>query len=142
MSERIIDMLTTERYDARTTFWVLLFFPYSSCNSQLQLFPIPTREEKCHVALYYEAIMAVSNLLVAIPYASWVSFPYDLSAISSNLKAVCVVPSFCFIPHETEECHINRSHTKLEGFKMETEVLTKAVENLTRMKNNNYFSIL
>lgn len=78
--------------------------------------------------------MAVSNLLVAIPYASWVTFPYDLSAISSNFEAVGVVPSFRFIPHETEKCHVNRSHTELEGFKMETEVLTKTVENLARMK--------
>jgi hypothetical protein len=124
--------LTTKIVYAGPAFWVLLFFPYPARNTQLELFPIPTREEKCHVPLYNEAIMAVSNFPVAVPYASWVALPSQFSTISSNFQAIGVVSSIVFITHETEECHINRSHAKLEGFKMETEVLTKTVEDLTR----------
>jgi hypothetical protein len=76
--------------------------------------------------------MAVSNFPVAIPYASWVALPNQFPTISSNLQAIGVVSSVAFIAHESEECHINRSHAELEGFKMETEVLTKTVEDLTR----------
>ena len=76
--------------------------------------------------------MAVSDLLVAIPDAPRVSLPDKLSVISSNLEAVTVVLCFCLIPHETQKRHVNRSHPKLEGFEMETKILTKTVEDLTR----------
>lgn len=140
--ERDSTRLTAEWY-AISIFWVLLFFPYPPCNSQLQFFLVSSGEEKCHVSLYYEAIMAVSDLLVAIPNASRVALPDKFSVISSNLEAVTVVLSFCFIPHETQKRHVNRSHPKLECFKMETEILTKTMEDLTRKEaSDNYFGIM
>lgn len=73
--------------------------------------------------------MAVSNSPVAVPYASGIAFPSQFSGISSNLQAIAVVSSFNFITHESQECHINRRHAELEGFKMETEILTETVED-------------
>lgn len=81
--------------------------------------------------------MAVSNFLVAVSYASWAALPYLFPSIPSYLQAVAVAPSFSFVAHEPEECHVNRSHTKLEGFKMETEVLTKTVEDLPESDTDN-----
>lgn len=78
--------------------------------------------------------MAVSDLLVAIPNAPRVAFPDKLSAISPNLEAVAVVTSFCLVSHETEKGHVDRSHPDLEGFKMETEILTKTMEDLPKTK--------
>lgn len=87
--------------------------------------------------------MAVSDLLVAISNASRVAFPDKLSVMASNLKAVTVVLSFCLVPHETQKRHVNRSHAKLKGFKMETEILTKTVEDLTRKEvTGNHFVIM
>jgi hypothetical protein len=74
--------------------------------------------------------MAVPNLPVAISYTPWHAFPNKFPTISPNLQAVAVIPSFCLITHESEECHINRSHPKLESFKMKAEILAKTVENL------------
>lgn len=76
--------------------------------------------------------MAVSNLLVAISYASWGTFPNEFPPISPNLKTVAVITGFRLITHETEECHIHWSHPQLKSFKMETEVLSETVENLNK----------
>lgn len=74
--------------------------------------------------------MAISNFLMAVSYASGVSLPYLFTSIPSYLQTIAVGSSFSFVAHEPEKCHVNRSHTKLEGFKMKTEVLTKTVEDL------------
>jgi hypothetical protein len=54
--------------------------------------------------------------------------------MSPDLKAVGIIPSLSLITHETEECHINRGHAKLESFKVKAEVLTKTMEDLTKKK--------
>jgi hypothetical protein len=54
--------------------------------------------------------------------------------MSPDLKAVGIIPSLSLITHETEECHINRGHAKLESFKVKAEVLTKTMEDLTKKR--------
>lgn len=76
--------------------------------------------------------MAVSDFLMVVPNASRVAFPYELPSISTDLEAVTVVSGICFVAHEAEKCHINWCHTQLKGFKMKTEILAKAVEDLTK----------
>jgi hypothetical protein len=76
--------------------------------------------------------MAVSNLPMAIPDAAGSSLPYHLPTISPNLKAIAVVPCLIFIAHETKESHVYWCHSKLEGLKMQAEVLPKTMENLYR----------
>lgn len=125
--------LATEVWYAGTTFRILLLFPYPPCDAKFELFPISSREEKGHVALNNETIMTISDLPVTISNASWCALPDELPAISSNLQAIAVVPSFCLITHKTKKCHINRSHTKLKCLKMETKILSKAVKDLTDM---------
>lgn len=79
--------------------------------------------------------MAVSDFLMAISDASRAAFPYLFTSVASYLQAVAVAPGFSFITHETEECHVNRRHAELEGFEMETKVLTKTVEDLQERTN-------
>lgn len=72
----IPNISTTKIGYAHPCIWILLFLPYSSCDPKLQLLPVPTREKKCHVALDYEAIVAVPDLFVAVADTSWGSLPY------------------------------------------------------------------
>lgn len=74
--------------------------------------------------------MTVSDFLMAISNASRAALPYLSASVSTYLQAVAVAPGFSFVAHEAEERHVNRSHTKLESFKVETEVLTETVEDL------------
>lgn len=122
------------RVESLTILLFILFFPNPSRDPQLQLFPFPSREEECHVSLYNEAIVAVSDFFVVVPNASRVSLPYQLPAISTDLEAVTVVSGICFVPHESEKCHVNWCHTQLKGFKMKTEILAKTVEDLAKVK--------
>ncbi|MCQ6473582.1 hypothetical protein NPN13_25210, partial [Vibrio parahaemolyticus] len=69
------------------------------------------------------------NLPVAVPYAAGSALPYHLPAIRANLKAITIVPGIIFVAHKTEEGHVNRSHSKLEGLEMQAEVLPKAVKD-------------
>lgn len=78
--------------------------------------------------------MAVPDFPVTITDAAWGAFKYKFSAICSNLKAIAIVPSLCFITHETEKCHVDRGHAKLESFKVKAKILTKAMEDLKRIK--------
>lgn len=73
--------------------------------------------------------MAVPNLPMAVSDAAGISLPYHLPAIRPNLKAVSVAPCIIFITHKTEESHVYWCHSKLECLKVQTEVLTKTVEN-------------
>lgn len=75
--------------------------------------------------------MTVSHFLMAISNASWTPLKSKFTSIASNLQAIAVVPGLSFVSHEPKECHVNRSCTELEGFKMEAKILTKAMENLT-----------
>lgn len=75
--------------------------------------------------------MVIPYLSVAISDASWGSFPDKFSPVSSNFEAVRVISSLVFVAHKTEECHVHRSCTKLEGFKVEAEVLAKTMKNLS-----------
>lgn len=122
--------LTTEVGDAHPSIWVLLFLPYSPCNSKLQLFSVAPREKQSHIPLYNKPIVAVPHLPVTIPYASRGSLPYEFPAISPNFQAITVVSGLCLITHESEKCHVNRSHPELKSFKMEAEVVTEAIEDL------------
>ena len=121
-----------EVWYAHSCIWVLLFLPYSPRNSQLQLLPVSTGEEKCHVPLDNETVMAVPDLPVAISDASWGTLPYELPAICTNLQTVAVITGITFIAHKTEECHVHRSHAKLECFEVKAKVLAKTMENLTK----------
>ncbi|KAG9141641.1 hypothetical protein Leryth_015344 [Lithospermum erythrorhizon] len=58
------------------------------------------REEKCHITLNNEAIVAVPNLAVAIPYTSWGAFPYEFSAIATYLQTIAIISSICLVSHE------------------------------------------
>ena len=122
------------RVEPLTMLLFILFFPNPSCDPKLQLFPFSARKEERHVSLYNEAIVAVSNFLVVVPNASRVALPYQLPPISTHLKAVTVVSSIRFVPHESEKRHVNRCHTQLKGFKMKTEILPKTVEHLRKPK--------
>ena len=123
-----------EVWYAHSCIWVLLFLPYPPRNSQLQLLPVSTGEEKCHVPLDDEPVVAVPNLPVAISDAPWSTLPYELPSIRPNLKTVTVVLCLSFIAHETEECHVNWSHAVLECFKVEAEILAETMENLIKKK--------
>lgn len=125
-------VLATEVGYAHTSILILLFLPYPSCNSQLQLLPVPTGEEKCHVSLDNETIMAVPDLSMAIPDAPWSTLPYEFPSICTNLQAVTIVPCFILITHETKECHIYRGHAKLKGFEVKAKILTKTMEDLNK----------
>lgn len=113
---------------------ILLFFPYSSSNSELKLLPIPTREKQGHISLDDETIMAIPDLTVAIPDTPWSTLPNEFPAIRPNFQAIAIVPSLILVPHETKECHVNRGHPKLESFKMKAEVLAKTVKYLPTKK--------
>lgn len=123
----------TEVWYAHPSIWILLLLPYPPSNSQLQLFSIPTREEESHVSLDNETIMAVPDLLVAISNTSWGTLPYEFPPICPDLKAITIVPSLILVTHETEECHVNRGHAKLESFKVKAEVLTKTMKYLMKI---------
>ncbi len=122
----------TEVWYAHPSIWILLLLPYPPSNSQLQFFSIPTREEESHISLDNETIMAVPYLLVAISDTSCGALPYEFPPICPNLKAITIVPSLILVTHETEECHVNRGHAKLEGFKVKAEILTKTMKDLTK----------
>jgi hypothetical protein len=132
---------TKVRY-AHPSIWILLFFPYPPSNSQLQLLSIPTWEEESHVSLDNETIMAVPDLSVTISDTSWGTLPYEFPTICANLKAITIVPSLILIAHETEECHVNRGHAELEGFKMKAEVLTKTMKDLKKKKQKQHNPVL
>ena len=78
--------------------------------------------------------MAVSDFAVAVSDAPRGAFPYELPTIGPNLKAVGIIPSVILISHEPQKCHVHRSHSQLEGLKMQTKVLPKTVEDLERGK--------
>lgn len=120
----------TEIRYAHPSIRIRLFFPYSSSNSELKLLPIPTREKKCHTSLDDKTVVAVPNLTMAIPDTSWSALPNHLPSICPNFKAIPIISSLILVSHETKECHVNRSHPKLESFKMKAEVLPKAMEYL------------
>ena len=109
-----------------------LFLPNSTCNPQFQLLSISTREEECNVALDNKAIEAVTNLPVAVSYASGDPLPDHLASVGSNLQAVTVVFSFDIIPHKAQECYVNRSHAELEHLKMQAKILSETTKNLAR----------
>lgn len=82
--------------------------------------------------------MTVSDLSVTISYAAWGTLPDEFSAIPTDFQTVTVVSSVIFITHETEKRHVDGSHAELECFKVETEILPIAVEDLclVRLKIN------
>jgi hypothetical protein len=107
-----------------------LLFPNPTSNSKLQFLPVSPREEESHVTLDDETIKTVTHLPMAIPNASRYSLPSHLPPISTNLKAVAVVLCLIIITHKSQECYVDWTHPKLESFKMQTKVLTKATEDL------------
>lgn len=116
--------------DAGSWVGVLLLLPDAASHPQFQLFPLPAGEEECHVPLDYEAVVAVTHFAVAVPDAPGCALPYHLPAIGTNLKAIAVVPCVILIAHEAEECHVDWRHSKLEGLKMQAEILPETMENL------------
>jgi hypothetical protein len=112
-----------------------LLLPDPAGYPKLQLLPVTPREEQCHVPLDDEAIMAVPNLAVAVTDASWRAFPYHFSPITTNLETIGIVPCFIFIPHKTQESHVNRCHSELEGLKVQAEVLPKTMKYLMQKKH-------
>lgn len=110
--------------------FLILFLPYSSCDSKFQLLPLPTREKQCHISLNDETIMAIPDFTVAIPNTSRCTLPNQFPAIGPNFQAIAVVPSIIFIAHKTKKCHVNRGHAKLKSFEMKAEILTKTVKYL------------
>ena len=109
-----------------------LFPPNSTSNPQLQLLSVSTREEERNVALDNKAIVTVTNLPVAVPYASGNPLPDHLTSVGSNLQAVTIVFSFAIVPHETQECYVYRGHAELERLKMQAEILSETTKYLAR----------
>lgn len=106
-----------------------LFFPDSTSYSQLQLLPVATGEEQGHVAVDDQPVIAISNLPVAIPDASRHPLPYQFPAIATHLQAVAEVLCLVVLTHESQECHVNWSHSQEEGLEVKTEVFPKAIED-------------
>lgn len=111
-----------------------LSLPYPSGDPKLELLPFSSGEKECHVTLDYETIMAVPYLLMALTYASRGSFPYEFPSMCSDFKSVAKGSCFDRIAHETEKCNVNWCNAKLEGFKMQAEVMAVTVEYLANMK--------
>ena len=111
----------------------LLLLPDPASDPQLQLLPVTTGEEQRHVPLDDEAVMAVPRLPVAVADAPRGALPYHLPAISTHLKAVAVVLRLVLVSHETKEGHVYRCHPKLEGLKVQAEVLPEAVKHLLKV---------
>jgi len=107
----------------------LLLFPDPTCDPELQLLPITTGEEQGHVPLDDEAVMAVPHLPVAVADAPGGALPNHLPAIGTHLKAVAVVLRLVLVSHETKEGHVYWCHPKLEGLKVQAEVLPEAVKH-------------
>lgn len=136
VSSECCDCLATEIWYAGTVRGLLLL-PDPAGDPQLQLLSVAPREEQRHVPLDDEAIMAVPHLPVAVPDTSGGALPYHFPAICADLKAVAIVPCLIFITHETEKGHIDWCHPKLEGLKVQAEVLPETVEDLlTRQQFN------
>lgn len=93
-------------------------------------FMSPQKKKKCHVSLDYKTIMTVPGLSVAIPNATRRTLSYELPVICSNLQTIIIVASLDLISPKTDKCHINRSHAKLECFKVKVEILSETMENL------------
>ena len=119
-----------------------LLFPYPSCHSKLQFFTVSPWEEQSHVALDNETIKTVTHLSMTVPYAPGHPLPNHLPPIPTHLKAVAIVLCLIIITHKPQECYINRRDPKLEGFKMQAKVLTKATENLKIEKRNPTISLI
>jgi hypothetical protein len=62
-----------------------LLLPDPPSHPQLQLLPVTAREEQRHVPLDDEAIMAVTDLAVAVTDASRSTFPHHLPPVTTNL---------------------------------------------------------
>ena len=77
-----------------------------------------------------ETIKTVTNLPVAVPYASRDALPNHLPPTPSNFKTVAVVPCLVIITHEPQEGYVDGSYPELECFKMQTEILPETTENL------------
>ena len=82
--------------------------------------------------------MAVSHLPVTISNTPRCALPNEFSAISPHLEAITVISGIRLVAHESYKCHVNRRHPELKSFKMETEVLTKTIEDLIKGKDNKY----
>lgn len=108
----------------------LLLLPDPAGDPELQLLPITTREEERHVPLDDEAVVAVPHLPVAVADAPGGALPHHLPAVGAHLKAVAVVLGLILVPHEAEEGHVYWCHPKLEGLKVQAEVLPEAVKHL------------
>jgi hypothetical protein len=107
-----------------------LLLPNSTCDPQLELLAVATREKESHATLNDEAVKTIPNLAVAVSDAAGDSLPDHLAAIAANLKAVAVVLCLRIISHEPQKCYVNRSIAQLECLKMETKILPKATKNL------------
>ena len=81
--------------------------------------------------------MTIPDFLMAISNTSGGALPCQFPAMSPDFKAVAIIPSISLITHETEKCHVNRGHAKLESFKVKAEVLTKTMEDLTKKEAKN-----
>lgn len=81
--------------------------------------------------------MAVTHLPVAVPDAPGGALPYHLPAIGADLEAVTVVPRLILVPHETQEGHVHWCHPKLEGLKVQAEVLPETVKHLLKTYQTN-----
>lgn len=78
--------------------------------------------------------MTIPNFPVTVPYAPWSSFPSQFPTICPYFQAVAKVTGLNLIAHETEKSNVNWGHAKLEGFKMQAEVMAKTEKDLTDIK--------
>lgn len=109
---------------------LLLLLPNTPCHPEFQLFSITTWEKKSHVPLYNQPIMTIPHFAMTVTNAARYSLPDQFPAICSNFQTVAEIFCLIVIAHETQKCHVDRCHSQLESFEVQTEVLPKAVEDL------------
>lgn len=83
--------------------------------------------------------MAVPDLAVAISNATGSTFPYEFPAICAHLQTVAVVAGFILVAHETQKCHVDRGHAKLECFEVKAEIFTETMEYLINEQQEQHY---
>lgn len=112
------------------------FFPYTTCDSQLQLLSIPTRKIKAKVPLNYKTILTISNFPMTVANAPRNSLPCKLAAICANFQAVAEFLCFTVLTHKPQKGHVNWSCANLECLKVQAEVSPKTIKNLKAREFN------
>jgi hypothetical protein len=108
----------------------LALLPDAAGDPQLELLPVAAGEEKGHLPVNDQPVVAVPHSPVAVPDASWRALPCQLPPLPAHLQAVAEALCLALLTHEPQECHVHWRHAQQECLKVEAEVLPKTFENL------------